>query len=92
VLIWYTNLSNIIDLMVVMMGTGRYPREIASNVAMPVIVFLPFLLVVNVPVKILLGRGNLLEFAGFSIFAVSLFLLSRWFWKFALRFYTSASG
>lgn len=92
-LIWYTNLSNIIEFVATTVGTARYPSDVLKSTSLPLrFFFLPFLLIVNIPVKILLGRTGWGEVALFVIATLILFVLSRLFWKFALRFYTSASG
>ena len=46
----------------------------------------------TVPSQALLGQGSWPWAAGSLLMAVGSLLASRWFWRFALRHYTSASS
>ena len=92
-MIWFTRTSNIIDLLFTVTGISRYPRELSQQLVSYIFFFLlPFTFVINVPAKLLLQRLTLVDVGGLFIFALLLFLASRKFWKFALRYYTSASS
>lgn len=92
-LIWYPRLSNLIDLLYNVTGITRYPQEMVYEIKNYVLFFLlPLTLVMATPAKILLHKVLFGDIAGLLFFTVLIFLASRWFWKFALRFYTSASG
>jgi ABC-2 type transport system permease protein len=91
--VWFSKLSNLVSLMYELNGIARYPQEIykgAGNVLL--ILFFPLTLVIATPVKALLSRMLLGDILLPMLFAVVLFYLSRKFWQFALRSYTSASG
>ncbi len=91
--IWFTNLMNLKALLDQFTGLTRYPREIFDNLVLfSLLVFMPFTLVVSVPTKFLLGKADKIEVVALFFFAFLFFFLSRTFWKFALRYYTSASG
>lgn len=90
--IWFTTLTNLSELLYSVTGLARFPKEIYRELAVYVFAFiLPLSLVVATPTKALIGKvlgGDVWLLLGF---AVGLFLLSRAFWRFALRFYTSAN-
>ena len=92
-MIWFTSLSNLIDLLYDLNGLTRYPAEMYRGVGQFLLFFLfPFTLMVVLPVKVLLQKilpGEALLLLCVSFLFV---LLSRFFWRFALRYYTSASS
>lgn len=90
--IWYTNLSNLVGLLYEVNGTTRFPAEMFIELgSFVVLVFVPLTFVINTPTKVLLQKFTMYEMAIVLICSLGLFLFSRWFWKFALRHYTSAS-
>ncbi|MCL4359875.1 ABC-2 family transporter protein [Patescibacteria group bacterium] len=93
VTIWHTRLSNLTELMFSVTGAARYPAEMLHQLASYIFVFfLPFTLIINIPAKIFLSHARWQDAALLMGVAVGLFLVSRKFWRFALRFYTSASN
>lgn len=91
-LIWYPNLSNMIDLLYTINGFARYPAEIVRNSGKIVLYFLiPLLLTISTPVKILLHKNAFGDVIILSLCCGVLFMASRMFWKYSLRHYTSAS-
>lgn len=90
--IWYTNLSNLVGLLYEVNGTTRFPAEMFIELgSFIVLIFVPLTFVINTPTKVLLQKFTTYEMVIVLICSGGLFLLSRWFWKFALRHYTSAS-
>jgi ABC-2 type transport system permease protein len=91
--IWFPKLSNLTDLMYQINQVTKFPQEIYQGASVYLFfTLLPLTLVIVTPAKFLLQKaftGDVLLLSGF---AIGLFLLSRFFWRFALRFYTSASG
>ncbi len=93
IIIWQTRLTNINEFLYIISGFMRYPPEVVTSLRNPFAYLLvPFTVVVATPTKFLLqkkvfGSETLL----LLILAVGFFALSRILWKFALRFYTSAS-
>ena len=91
--IWFPRLTNIVFFMYSVSGLTRYPQEMYRQLAAYVFLFLmPITLVVTTPTKALVQKLSPTE--GFMLvgFACVLFWISRKFWKFALRYYTSASS
>ena len=92
-IIWFTRLTNLVDFLFTISGISRYPPETmkrAQTFFFPVL--LPILIFVSIPTKVLLHKvifGDVLQLIGVTLV---FFLISRWFWKFSLRFYTSASS
>lgn len=92
-IIWYPRLSNLVDVLYQVNGVTRYPQEIFRNAGVFIVFFLfPLTLIITLPTKLLLGKINLPDVLFLLLFTSILFLISRIFWKFALRSYTSASG
>lgn len=91
--VWFTNLSNVIDFLYTVSNLGRYPPEMIEHTKnIFIYIFLPLSLIATVPTKILLQKLSITEGLILFFCATILFYISRKFWQFALRFYTSASG
>lgn len=91
-LIWYPNLSNMIDLLYTINGFARYPAEMVRNSGKIVLyILIPLLLTISTPVKILLHKNALEDVIISSLWSGVLFIASRIFWNYSLRHYTSAS-
>lgn len=91
--LWFTKLSNLIDLLYQIMNVSKYPQEIFRGGSVLLLVTLfPLTLVVVAPTKAILDKMLVGDLVWPTVFAVGLFLASRKFWNFALRSYTSASG
>ena len=91
-LIWYPNLNNMIEFLYTINGFVRYPTEMlkASGLT-PLLLFIPLSLIVATPVKVLLQKNAWGDVGLLLVLAIGLFALSRIFWKYALKSYTSAS-
>lgn len=91
--IWFVKIYNITEVLRGLLEAGRFPM-----VAYPMSyrVFFTFVIPVafltTVPAEAMLGRGELGWVVGAACLALALLLASHWFWRFALRFYTSASS
>lgn len=91
-LIWYPNLSNMIDLLYTINGFARYPAEMIKNSGKLVLYFLiPLLLTISTPVKILLHKNAVEDIVILTLCCIVLFTGSRIFWNHSLKHYTSAS-
>lgn len=91
--VWFTNLSNLMDLLFHINHIARYPQEMykgASNLLF--LTIFPLTLVIVIPSKVLLQKMLFGDFIWPIVFAIGMFYLSRKFWQFALKSYTSASG
>lgn len=91
--IWFVKIYNVTEVLRGLLEAGRYPM-----VAYPVAYrfFFTFVIPVasltTVPAEAILGRGNSGWIFAAGGLAIALFIASRLFWRFALRFYTSASS
>lgn len=91
--IWFTRTSNLVELMFNITGVARYPKAMFAQSAQIVPLFLfPILLMINTPARVYLHRVSTFDAAMLIILAGTFFVISRKFWRFALRFYTSASS
>lgn len=92
-IIWFTQLSNLVEALYTISGMARFPTDMYRGLANYIFVFiLPITLVVTAPTKALLQRALMGDILELIVYAVGLLIFSRFFWKFALRYYTSASG
>lgn len=91
--IWFSNLYNLMHLVNTVIGASRYPKEMYTNLSIGlVIILLPIVIIISTPTKALVQKGNIFDSALLLFLSFVFFSISRIFWKFALRFYTSASG
>ena len=91
--IWFTRVSNLVELMFNITGIARYPRAMFGQSAqvLPLLLF-PILLMINTPARVYLHTVGAIDGIMLVGFACLFFVISRKFWRFALRFYTSASS
>lgn len=91
--IWFTRLSNLIDLLYQINGIMRYPQEMYKSISPVVFLILfPLTFIIVSPAKALLHTVIAGDILWPLLFSLLFFFISRYFWRFALRFYTSASG
>lgn len=91
--IWFVKIYNVTEVLRGLLEAGRFPivaYPAAYRVFFTFVVPVAFL--TTVPAQTLLERGGVFWLLGSTTFAMGLFLGSRLFWRFALRFYTSASS
>lgn len=91
--IWFVKIHNVTEVLRSLLEAGRFPIEgypAAYRVFFTFIIPVAFL--TTVPAQAALGRGEPTWLLGSALLAAGLFQASRWFWRFALRFYTSASS
>ena len=90
---WFPDLYNITELLYSVDSITRYPPQILWAMRFAAfIVFFPLTLTVSIPTKALLHTVTLSDAAIIISFGCGLLAASHWFWKFSLRYYTSASG
>ncbi len=91
--IWFVKIYNVTEVLRTFMAAGRFPLDAFSPfLRVFFVAVIPIAFLTTVPAQIMLGH-DMKQWLGYSaLIAVTLFLFSRWFWKFALRFYTSASS
>lgn len=91
--IWFVKIYNVTEVLRGLLEAGRFPMVAYPTAYRFFFTFIvPVAFLTTVPAEVLLGRGDWLWLAGSSFLAIALFLGSSAFWKFALRFYTSASS
>lgn len=91
--IWFIKIYNVTEVLRGLLEAGRYPMvayPIAYRFFFTFIVPVAFL--TTVPAEAMLGRTELGWVVGAGVLAVGLLIVTRFFWGFALRFYTSASS
>ena len=89
----FTRLSNLVELMFSITGVSRFPREMFQSTSEFVfLLVLPLTFIIVTPTKALLARATYVDILGLLLLTCFFFYLSRKFWQFALRFYTSASS
>jgi ABC-2 type transport system permease protein len=91
--IWFVKIYNVTEVLRGLLEAGRYP--IAAYPAAYRIFFtfiIPVAFLTTVPAQTMLSRTDGLWLLAAAALAALLFQISRWFWGFALRFYTSASS
>lgn len=93
VTIWYPKLTNLVDVMYTVSGMGRYPREVYSQTSVYLgFLLLPLVLTTNAPTLSLLKRPVGFELSILTFCALLFFILSRKFFLFALRHYSSTGS
>ena len=91
--IWFVKVYNVTEVLRGFLEAGRYPM--VAYPAMYRIFFtfvVPVAFLTTVPAQAMLDRGESTWIFGAAILAGALFIFSILFWRFALRFYTSASS
>jgi ABC-2 type transport system permease protein len=92
-LVWFPRLTNIIDFLYTVNGMARYPSEMILEARNYLLLFiLPFAITVATPAKALIKHVSITEIATLLTTSLIMLFLSRAFWKYALRHYTSASS
>ena len=91
--IWFVKVWNANEVLRSLLVAGRYPVSAYPPILRTIFTFLlPIAFLTTIPVETFLGFvESKLIFLSFVI-SISLFLFSRMFWHFAMRFYTSASS
>lgn len=92
-IIWFPRLSNLIDLLHNLTGISRFPPEMIYGFKSFVLLFLvPFTLTIAIPTKVLFNKVLSGDIGLLVFLSLLFFWLSRKFWQYALRYYTSASS
>ena len=92
-LIWYPQITNVLGFLYELNGFARFPGDAYQFFNVFVFAFfLPITFVVTTPVKSLLSKMQWNDLLGILFFSIFLVILSRFFWKFALKHYSSASS
>ena len=91
--IWFVKIYNVTEVLRGFLEAGRFPI-VAYPAAFRVFFtfVIPVAFLTTVPAQVFLNRIEVSWLAGSCLLAIGLFQVSRLFWRFALRFYTSASS
>jgi ABC-2 type transport system permease protein len=91
--IWFVKVYNITEVLRGLLEAGRYPMVAYPAIYRFFFTFIvPVAFLTTVPAQAMLHRSEVNWSIGAAILACALFIFSVWFWRFALRFYTSASS
>lgn len=91
--IWFVKIYNATEVLRGLLEAGRYPMIAYPAAYRFFFTFVvPVTFLTTIPAEVMLGRVQLPWLIGALVLAVALFWVSSWFWRFALRFYTSASS
>ncbi len=91
--IWFVKIYNVTEVLRGLLEAGRYPMVAYPAAYRFFFTFIvPVAFLTTVPAEAMLGRGEVGWVIGAGVLALGLFLISIGFWRFALRFYTSASS
>ena len=88
----FPDLHNLSEILYTADGITRYPPQVlwATKIFL-FLIFIPYTLVVSIPTKALIHKLTFMDSLVTIGTATILFLVSRALWKFALRYYSSAS-
>lgn len=91
--IWFTRLSNLVDLLYSINGVTRFPPKMVSNLRSAFsYVLIPLTFVVAPQTRFLIQRTMTMDIFILLIMAVTTLMLSRTFFRFALRYYASGGN
>jgi ABC-2 type transport system permease protein len=91
--IWFVKIYNVTEVLRGLLEAGRFPMAAYPAAYRFFFTFIvPIAFLTTIPAEALLNRTELGWIAGAGLLAIGLLLISRLFWRFALRFYTSASS
>ena len=91
--IWFVKIYNVTEVLRGLLEAGRYPIIAYPAVYRFFFTFIiPVAFLTTVPAEAMLGRSEIAWVIGAGILGVILLIVSIFFWRFALRFYTSASS
>lgn len=91
--IWFDRATNIVEFLHSLQGIMRLPPVVFRELSfMLFLIVLPLTIIASTPVGLILGRIDIGGIALLAIISLSSIFLSRRFWLFALRSYTSASS
>lgn len=91
--IWLIDMEAMVEFQYATSQISSYPVDIFGRTAGMLLTYIiPIAFVVTFPVKVLLDKTSEVYILFGVILAVTLFVITNWFWNFALKHYTSASS
>lgn len=90
-LIWHSNMTNLVLFLFSFESMARFPKEMLSQLTsfLFVVVF-PLAIIINTPARILIGKYSFEDTVALFVLSLVFWIAARSYWKFALRYYTSA--
>jgi ABC-2 type transport system permease protein len=91
--VWFVKIANVTEVLRGLLEAGKFPAIAYPAAYRFFFTFvIPVTFLTTIPAETLLGRGNIFWIAGSGVLSMFMLLASQLFWRFALRFYTSASS
>jgi ABC-2 type transport system permease protein len=91
--IWFVKIYNVTEVLRGLLEAGRFPMVAYPATYRFFFTFIvPVAFLTTVPAEAMLGRSQVVWLVGAGALALGLLFVSSIFWRFALRFYTSASS
>ncbi|ACK72152.1 protein of unknown function DUF990 [Gloeothece citriformis PCC 7424] len=91
--IWFVKIYNVTEVLRGFLEAGRYPMIAYPAAYRFFFTFIiPVAFLTTIPAEVMLGKSQFIWIIGAGLLSVGLFIVSKLFWQFALRFYTSASS
>ncbi len=91
--IWFVKIYNVTEVLRGLVEAGRFPMVAYPSAYRFFFTFIvPVAFLTTVPAEVLLGRSSWAWMIGSTALAIAALVGSHYFWRFALRFYTSASS
>lgn len=91
--IWFVKIYNVTEVLRGLLEAGRFPMVAYPAAYRFFFTFVvPVAFLTTVPAEALLNRAGDVWLFSAGLLAIALLVISRYFWRFALRFYTSASS
>ncbi|MDM9379885.1 ABC transporter permease [Chlorogloeopsis sp. ULAP01] len=91
--IWFVKIYNVTEVLRGLLEAGRYPMVAYPAAYRFFFTFIiPVAFLTTIPAEAMLGRSEITWISSAAVLALILFFASTRFWRFALRFYTSASS
>ena len=91
--VWFVKIYNVTEVLRGLLDAGRFPKSAYPEAFRFFFSFIvPVAFITTVPAETMLGRGQSNWLIASVVLAVFVLWFSNRFWRFALRFYTSASS
>jgi len=91
--IWFVKIYNATEVLRNLLEAGRFPIRAYPTVHRFFFTFIvPVAFLTTVPAEAMLGRTQIIWVVGGGVLALVLLVTTNLFWRFAMRFYTSASS
>lgn len=90
---WFVRVDNFTAIFWTFYETGRFPITVYRGTLRFILTFIvPIAFLTTFPAATLLGRLSAAYVLGAVALAIALFYISHRFWRYAIRFYSSASS